>query len=300
MKKHINNIDNKIVFILNPISGFRNFRRRNIRSKISKAILKENVNGEIRYSEYAGHSYEIAKKAVEEGVKNIVVAGGDGSINEVAKALTNTDVVLGIIPAGSGNGLAHHLKMPFGINKILKILHKGNIKQADILNVNGNYAVSVAGIGFDAIVAERYSKDKNRGFFSYFQAAITEYFNYKPEKVTIKTDDMEITESIFFMVLANSNQFGYNFRIAPNADLFDGYIDVVIVKNVPIIAAPLSSIQIFTGHANKSLYISSFKTKKLTIIREKEGIINVDGDPYHTEKEINAQVMEAALNIVVP
>jgi YegS/Rv2252/BmrU family lipid kinase len=293
-------VENKIIFILNPISGFRKFRRSRIRSEILKEIRCGNINGEIRYSNYAGHTSEIAKEAVEEGCKYVVVAGGDGSINEVARALTNTDVALGIIPAGSGNGLAHHIKMPFNIKKCLKIIKKRNLKQADIIEVNGKYAASIAGIGFDAIVAERYSKEKNRGFISYVQAAVLEYFNYKPEPVKIVTDELKISESIFFMVLANSNQFGYNFRIAPRADLFDGYMDVVIVKNVPLIAAPLSSIQVFTGHANKSLYISSFKTKKIKITRENSGIINIDGDPHNTGETIEATVLEKALWIITP
>jgi YegS/Rv2252/BmrU family lipid kinase len=293
-------VKDKIIFILNPISGFGKLRRSRIRSAILTEIRKGNINGEIRYSKYAGHTSVIAKEAVEEGYKCIIIAGGDGSINEVARALTNTDVALGIIPAGSGNGLAHHIKMPFNIKKCLKIIKKGKLKQADIIEVNGKHVASIAGIGFDAIVAERYSKEKNRGFISYLQAAVIEYFNYKPEPVKIVTDELEINESVFFMVLANSNQFGYNFRIAPHADLFDGYMDVVIVKNVPLIAAPLSSIQVFTGHANKSLYISSFKTKKITIIRNNEGIMNIDGDPHKTGKNIEARVLEKALWIITP
>lgn len=293
-------MEDKVVFILNPISGFRKFRRNLVESEVKKELESGGINGEIRYSQYAGHTSIIAKEAVSEGIKCVVVAGGDGSVNEVAKALTNTDVALGVIPAGSGNGLAHHIKMPFNVKKCLKIIKDRNVRQADMIEINGEYAVSIAGIGFDAIVAERYSKDKNRGFFSYAQAAILEYFNYKPEPVQIITDDLVINESIFFMVLANSNQFGYNFRIAPDADLFDGYMDVVIVKNVPLIAAPLSSIQVLTGYVNKSLYVSSFKTKKLQVIRENDGIINVDGDPYKTGKIVNAKVLEKALWLITP
>ncbi|MDL2262181.1 YegS/Rv2252/BmrU family lipid kinase [Bacteroidales bacterium OttesenSCG-928-I21] len=293
-------MEDKIVFILNPISGFRKFRRTRIESIITKEIKSGKINGKIRYSRYAGHTSEIAKSAVEEGCKFIVVAGGDGSINEVARVLTNTDVALGIIPAGSGNGLARHIKIPFNIKNCLKIIKQKKIQHADVIEVNGKYAISIAGVGFDAIVAERYSKDKNRGFISYVQAAILEYFTYKPEKVKICTDELVIDESIFFMVLANSNQFGYNFRIAPRADLFDGYMDVVIVKNVPLIAAPLSSIKVLTGYANKSLYVSSFKTKKITITRANDGIMNIDGDPHKTGKIVEAKILEKALWLVTP
>lgn len=290
----------KTVFILNPISGFLNLRRRRIRYCVLKAIQEKRFEGEICYTKYAGHAYHIATEAVQKGAKCVVVAGGDGSINEVASALINTKVVLGVIPAGSGNGLARHLKIPFNIKQALDVIQEGTYRAADILKVNENYAVSLAGIGFDAIVAERYAKDKRRGFFSYFQSAIIEYMNYTPESITIKTDQLEITEDVFFMVLANSNQFGYNFRIAPHADLFDGYMDVVIVKNVPIVAAPLSSIQVLTGHADKSLFISMFKTKRIKIIRQKEGIVNIDGDPKKTGEIIDAKVIERGLRIIVP
>lgn len=290
----------KMVFILNPISGFFSLKRRYIRATILKAIVNKDIEGEIRYSKYAGHATEIASEAVKEGYKYIVVVGGDGSINEVARVLVNTDVTLGVIPAGSGNGLARHLKIPLTIKKALQVVKNKKIKEADVIHVNDYYAVSLAGVGFDAVVADRYVKDKRRGFITYMQSAMIEYINYSPELMTIKTDELEISEELFFVVLANSNQFGYNFRIAPHADLFDGYMDVVILKDLPIIAAPLSSIQIFTGHADDSLFISMFKTKKITIIRNKDGIINVDGDPKSTKKIIEAQVIEKGLKIIVP
>lgn len=289
-----------IVFILNPISGFLNFRRRRVRYLILQEIRSSRINGEVRYTKYAGHAYEIACDLVREGYKYAVVAGGDGSINEVARALVNTDVSLGIIPTGSGNGLARHLKIPFKIKKALEVIKNKKTRQADILKVNDYYAVSLAGIGFDAIVAERYAKDKKRGFLSYVQSAMIEYVNYVPETIKIKTDELEISEDLFFVILANSNQFGYDFKIAPHADLFDGYMDIVILKDLPIVSAPLSSIQIFTGHADESLFISMFKTKKITILRNQDGIVNIDGDPKKTSKIIEAQVVEKGLRIIVP
>lgn len=289
-----------IIFILNPISGFLNFRRYRVRRCILKAIRNRSIKGEIRYSKYAGHAYDIACEAVKEGYKYVAVAGGDGSINEVARALVNTDVAMGIIPAGSGNGLARHLKIPFKIQKALEVINNKKVRQADILKVNDDYAASLAGIGFDAIVADRYAKDKRRGFLTYVQSAMIEYVNFQPEAMIIKTDELEISEDLFFVVLANSNQFGYNFKIAPHADLFDGFMDVVILKDLPIVAAPLSSIQIFTGHADDNLFISMFKTKKITIIRKQDGIVNIDGDPRKTNKIIEAQVIEKGLRIIVP
>lgn len=293
-------MNEKMIFILNPISGFFNFRRQRIRYQILNEIRNHRMDAEIRYTKYAGHAYDIACDVVKEGYKYVVVAGGDGSINEVARALVHTDVALGIIPAGSGNGLARHLKIPFSIKKALTVINNRKVRQADVLKVNDYYAVSLAGIGFDAMVADHYSKDKRRGFITYIQSAMIEYVNYLPETMEIKTEELELSEDLFFVILANSNQFGYNFRIAPHADLFDGYMDIVILKDLPIVAAPLSSIQIFTGHADESLFISMFKTKKITIVRKKAGIVNIDGDPRKTEKIIEAKVIEQGLRIIVP
>lgn len=292
--------NNKIIFVLNPISGFLGFRRRKIERIIKRYIYKNEIDGEIWHSKYAGHTTELVRQAAEQQVKTVVVAGGDGSINEAARALVHSDTALGIIPAGSGNGLAHYLKIPFNIVKAIDVIVEGNTKQADVLKVNDNYAFSLAGLGLDAMIASRYKTLKQRGFLAYLHCAVMEYFNYTPEKVIIKTDTMELDETCVFMVFANSDQFGYNFRIAPQADLFDGYIDVVVVKKFPFIAAPLSSIKIWSGQANKILYFSSFKTKKAVITRENSGMVNLDGDPYETDKTVTVEVMEKALNLIVP
>jgi diacylglycerol kinase family enzyme len=211
-----------------------------------------------------------------------------------------TDTALGIIPFGSGNELANYLKIPFQIKKALQVIKENHIKAADTIKINDRYAFSLAGIGLDAMIAERYHHAKRRGFFTYIRSAFIEYANLATETITIKTDNMEIQEKCICLVFANSNQFGYNFRIAPHADLFDGYMDVVVIKKIPFISAPLSSIQVWTGNADKCLYISSFKTKKVSIIREREGVMNVDGDPFKSGQVIDAEVLPASLKLIVP
>ena len=289
-----------ILFILNPISGFRGTLRKRIRYEIVMNIRQKKINGEIRYSRYSGHSAEIARDAVKEGYKYIVVAGGDGSINEVAKELVGTDVALGIIPAGSGNGLAHSLNIPFNVKKCLEIIKRKNVQFADVIQINERVAVSVAGIGFDANVANKYSKYKRRGFMSYLKSVIEEYFDFKGEKVKIITDDFESEVEVFSVVFANSNQFGYNFKIAPKASVFDGFIDVILIKPFPLIAAPFSSMRVFSGQADKSVYISSFKTKHIKVIREKIGNVNLDGDAITIDNQvIEAKVLEKSLKIII-
>ena len=290
----------KIIFILNPVSGFLGMRRKRVERIIKNHIKKEQLFGEIWYSNYAGHTTELVKKAVENQAKTVVVAGGDGSINEAARSLVYTDTALGIIPCGSGNGLANHLKIPFNIQKALQTIKENCIRAADTIKINDQYAFSLAGIGLDAMIAERYHLAKRRGFLSYIHSLFIEYVNFTPETITIKTDSMEIEETCIFIIFANSNQFGYNFRIAPQADLFDGYMDVVIVKKIPFISAPLSSIQIWTGNANRCMYISSFKAKKVSIIRSQEGVMNVDGDPFKSGQNVEVEVLPASLKLIVP
>jgi len=296
----MDNSQEKILFILNPVSGFLGLRRRRVESIIKKHIKKEHIYGEIWYSKYAGHTTELVKQAVDNHAKTIVIAGGDGSINEAARSLVYTDTALGIVPCGSGNGLANHLKIPFSINKALQIIRDNHIKAADTIKIDDQYAFSLAGIGLDALVAKRYHEAKRRGIITYMQSSIIEYLNYTPELITIKTEAMEIQEKCLCIIFANSNQFGYNFRIAPQADLFDGYMDVVIVKSMPFISAPLSSFQIWTGNADKCLYISSFKAKKVSIVRHKEGMMNIDGDPFKSNQHIEVEVLPASLKVIVP
>lgn len=293
-------MNEKFLFILNPISGLRSNRRKKIRYEIVYQLRKKNINGEIRYSKYAGHAAIIAREAISEGYKYIVVAGGDGSIHEVAKELINTDVALGIIPTGSGNGFARSINIPFDIKKCLNIIKNKNVKKADVLKINEHYAISLAGIGFDAGVANKYSQSKVRGFITYFNSMVQEYFTFKPEKIKIISDELETELNVFCVVLANSNQFGYNFKIAPKATIFDGFIDVIIIKPFPLVTAPLSSLQIFMGHANKNLYISNFQTKKIQIIRNNNNLIQIDGDPIEIDDfVINVEIIEKALNIII-
>jgi YegS/Rv2252/BmrU family lipid kinase len=267
---------------------------------IKQYIKEENPFAEIWYSKYAGHATELVKQAVEEKAKIVVVAGGDGSINEAARSLIYTDTALGIIPCGSGNGLANYLKIPFNIKKSLQTIKEQHVKAADTIKINNQYAFSLAGIGLDAMIAERYRLAKYRGFLSYLRSVFIEYATHTPEAITIKTDNLEITEKCLCLIFANSNQFGYNFRIAPQADLFDGYMEVVIVKKIPFISAPLSSIKIWTGNADKCLYISSFKAKKISIIREHEGMMNIDGDPFKSKQNMDVEVLPASLKLIVP
>lgn len=292
-------MNDEILFILNPISGVHKNLRRKIRSEIVKQLRKKKISGEIKYSKYSGHASVLAKEAVLDGYKYVVVSGGDGSINEVAKELINTDVALGIIPSGSGNGLAHSLGIPFDVKSALTMIQKKNTKIMDTLNVNRRVVVSIAGIGFDANVAHSYSLTSQRGFLAYFKSMISEYLSFKPEKIKILYENHNLEAEIFSIVFANSNQFGYKFKIAPHASCFDALMDVTTIKPFPIVAAPFSSVRVFLGHADKSVFIDSFQCNEITVIRENPGIVNIDGDCVEMGQEINVKVVEKSLKVML-
>ncbi|MDR1758451.1 MAG: diacylglycerol kinase family lipid kinase [Bacteroidales bacterium] len=289
----------KIVFILNPVSGVFSSRRYQIERMVTHALLDGTCKGDIRYSRYAGHTTELVADAVKDGADMVVVAGGDGSINEAARALVHTNTALGIIPAGSGNGLSRHLHIPFNMHEALTIITRGHIKNMDVLKINERFVFSIAGIGLDALVAEKYKNSGQRGILSYIQCAATVYFHYTPENLHLKTPDMEFHESCLFLAFANANQFGYNFKVAPDADLFDGLMNVVICRPIPLIETPFSLVKVWEGKANEMLYISSLKTNHIVVTREHAGVINLDGDPCDMPPVLDVSVLPKALHVVV-
>lgn len=294
----MNEHNEKILFILNPISGENKIRRRKIRYEIIQQLRKKKIEGEIKYSKYSGHSSLLTKEAINAGYKYIVVSGGDGSINEVAKELINTNIALGIIPCGSGNGLARALGLPFEIKKSIDMIKRKTTKFMDTISVNDVVAVSVAGIGFDATVAYSYSLKSQRGFLGYFRSVMEQYLTYKPEKIKILNDGKQYSAEIFSIVFANSNQFGFNFKIAPKASCFDALIDVTTIKPMPIIAAPFYTMRFFLGKTGKSIFINSFQCKEITIMREKPSIVNVDGNAVEMDNVIIVKIIEKSLRII--
>ncbi|MDR2868080.1 MAG: diacylglycerol kinase family lipid kinase [Bacteroidales bacterium] len=288
----------KICFILNPISGFFHFRRKKIEKHIQSQIKKGVVEGDIFYSQYAGHTTVIAAEAIVAKYDKIVVAGGDGSINEAASALIHSGIPLGILPAGSGNGLARHLKLPFNIKKAMRVIQQDAITQIDAMNVNGKYAFSVAGSGMDAQTAQLYKKFRSRGLITYLYAAVKTYFHFQPETITYQQDGKTITQQSMLVLLSNSNQFGYNFRLAPDANVSDGLVDVVIIPPLKILPILAAFPAILTGNANKIRSITRFQCDTLQINRTKENPINIDGDSLECGALIEMKVVKDAVKII--
>ncbi len=287
-----------LTFIINPISGITGAKRKE--NAINSWVDKSKFNYRIEYTQYAGHATEISAEEVRRGTDIIVAVGGDGSVNEIAKELINTDSVLGIVPAGSGNGLAHHLGIPISLKRAIEVINMGNTLKMDTGMVNNKVFVSLAGIGFDGLVAAKYAKTKIRGFLSYLKIATEEYPKYKPKKYTIEINGKTLKQRALFIIFANSNQFGYNAPIAPEASVSDGLLDVVISQKPLMVEMPLIAGLMYWRKIDKTKYVEVIKSSEIVVSTKKKRWVNIDGEAIKMDKKIHIKVIPHSLNIIVP
>ena len=289
----------RILFIVNPISGSR--RKRNLPRLIDENINKSKFKVTIALTEYAKHAIDISRQAVINGFDIIVAVGGDGTINEVASQMIHSNSTLGIIPGGSGNGLARHLNIPLSPLKAIYLLNEGIETKIDTASINGKPFVSIAGVGFDALVAKKFSDSQRRGFLTYFKIAANEFVNYKPKKYTLRFNEgLYIKQRAFFIAFANSNQFGYNTKIAPNAKLNDGKIDVCIVQKPNVFQTPIVANLLLLKLIDRSPLVDIISTTGLVIERKKNKYVNIDGEPVKLKKKLKIEVVPKSLKVIIP
>lgn len=289
----------KIIFIVNPISGHHN--KNNFPNLVENHIDKNKYDYKIIFTEYANHATELAMKAVDEEYDFVAAVGGDGTINEVAKCLIGKPQTLVIVPYGSGNGLARHLELPFKVEKLInEVINKGVVTKIDTATMNGIPFISIAGVGFDALIADYFAKDENRGFITYAKLITEKYPNFKPNEYTLILDDKQTIEcKPFFVTFANSSQFGYNAEISPKASVQDGLIDVCIFKKPNILEVPIVATYFLAKQIDKSNFIDIYMAKKIQLIRKKDEVVNIDGEPVQMEKDITIEINPLSLNILL-
>jgi diacylglycerol kinase (ATP) len=293
------NVMKNVLFVVNPVSGVGS--KDSFPQLVEKTLDRSKFDYEIVYTKKAGHAIKLSKKAVKQAVDIVVAVGGDGTINEVAGSLIGTDVILGLVPGGSGNGLARHLHIPLHTEGALKLINSCHVSKIDTGIVNGQPFVSIAGVGFDALVAKLFAREPNRGFLTYFRIVAGRYQHYRPKHYSIVIDDsQEIQKEALFITLANSNQFGYNTTIAPNAKLNDGMIDVCIVEKPTIFEMPLIINLLFLKMIHHSRYVTIIKAKEVKVIRNKNRMVNIDGEPMKLGKDLVAKVNPLSLHIIIP
>jgi diacylglycerol kinase (ATP) len=287
-----------ILFIINPISGGRGKLR--IPDFIDKYLDKEKFSPNFVFSEYVGHAGELADEAATKNFDVIIAAGGDGTINEVATKVLKHNKILGILPLGSGNGLARFLSISKNLRYALSIINNFKIDEIDTAEFNQKCFFNLAGMGFDAHLSSVFSKDKKRGLSGYVKLGFKEVFNYKAQTYHLNIDGAEYTRKAFAISIANSSQYGNDVYIAPNASVKDGLLDVCIIKPFPIIKLPVLGYVMLRGKAESSDMIEIIKGKNIKIIREKEGAVHVDGEPLQMGVEIEAVINPLSLKVIVP
>lgn len=287
-----------IYVIINPVSGTDS--KHNIPELIAASFDQKITDLIIRITGYPGHATEIAKEAVNNRARYVLIVGGDGTVNEVAKVLVNTNTILGIIPNGSGNGLARELNIPMDVKKAIEIVLQKNTRLIDYGIANGHIFFCTCGTGFDALISDRFADEKKRGPLGYIRNILEAVVDFKSEEYKIIHDDGELTERAFIVTCGNASQYGNEAYIAPQANLEDGMMNVSILKPLNALEIPQTTLQLFTKNIDKNSKMISLVTRKLTIRRNQPGIIHVDGEPLETDSEINVEIVPRALHVLAP
>ncbi|MDR0414343.1 MAG: YegS/Rv2252/BmrU family lipid kinase [Prevotellaceae bacterium] len=285
-----------IAFVLNPASGAR--RRRNIPLLIHRFFPhREGVCVTLYHTKSIDDATVAAKEFADKGYDLVVAVGGDGTVNAVAQALVNTNTALGIVPTGSGNGLARHLRIPMNPCKALALIAAAKTRRVDYGLMNGTPFFCTAGVGFDALIGNKFAKSSSRGFGSYLWQILREIISYKAEEYDLTIDGKTIRRKAFLITFANASQWGNNACIAPSASVLDGMLDVVVLSEYPLYRAPEFSIRLFTRRLDKFRHIEIFRCAAAAVDRAHSGYAHYDGEPSYTGLHIDVQLVQGALKV---
>ncbi|HYG40264.1 MAG TPA: diacylglycerol kinase family protein [Cytophagales bacterium] len=288
----------KVLFIINPISGAKNKIR--IPDLIKKHLDLKQFDFEISFTEAAKHAEKLTLDGIKSGFNKFIAVGGDGTINEIAGVLVNTSNHLGIIPSGSGNGLSRHLGIPLNPVEAIKNINKNKVLKIDSCSLNGRPFFCTAGVGFDAHVGKLFADSKVRGLNTYVKTTLSEFRKYNPDTYKITINDKVYLKEAFLITFANSAQYGNNAYIAPHADIQDGLLDVCIVKPFPKYKIVPIGIRLFKGTIDKSMYLEIIRAPEVKVERTSEGPLHVDGEPCHMGKELLIKLYTQSLGVLVP
>ncbi|RTL57308.1 MAG: diacylglycerol kinase [Sphingobacteriales bacterium] len=296
----------KIIYLINPISGTKG--KSELKELIKRKTKEAGIAFEIMDTDKTGKYEALKNKIGKENITEVVVCGGDGTVSAVAAALLSIEINIGIIPMGSGNGLALAANIPSAPAKALDIIFNGKPSFIDGFYINNDFSCMLCGLGFDAQVAHDFAKQKKRGLQTYIKVSAINYFKASPYNFRIQSKEKSFDTSAWFICIANSNQFGNNMKIAPRASLCDGLLDIVIVKKMNKLMLPLSVLAQFAGInalQNVNDYtdkrnIIYFQTPTLTIKNLSGAPFHIDGDPKDSVSEFKVRVVQNAIRLIQP
>lgn len=299
------NNSRKLMIVINPKSGTSSNHKvheRIIEIAGNLKYLSEDNEElpyelDVQFTSGPGHATELSKFAAQQNYYGVIACGGDGTVNEVARGVIDTNTVLGIIPLGSGNGLARHLGIPMTIRGALKVIEEDKVLNADYASANSRPFFCTFGVGFDAEVTEKFNKRPGRGLKNYIMTVLEEYTNYKSDTYTIIANDKRITEKALIVAVCNASQYGNNAYIAPEASIKDGLLDITIVHNGSDIKNTFAAIDMFSGLIGKTAATTTFRASNIKIIRNHEGAVHFDGEASHLEKVIELKCHPGKLKL---
>ena len=287
----------KVIFIINPISG--TVGKGHIVGMVPQYLGDSRFEVDIKYTEHSGHAAELARQAASRAFDIAVAVGGDGTVNEVARSLVHTETALGIVPCGSGNGLARHLGIPMNPSGALRVIADCNIEKLDYGMINDTPFFCTCGVGFDAFVSSKFAESGKRGLLSYIENTLREGLKYRPDTYDIEVDGEKQHYKAFLIACANASQYGNNVYIAPQASMSDGLMDVIIMEPFNVLEAPQIAIQLFNKSIDTNSRIRTFKCHRLHIHRNAPGVIHFDGDPKQEGQDLDVRLVESAIHVVV-
>ena len=286
-----------ISIIINPVSGGSTLSVARARAqRVASQLASLGIEGDVQLTERRGHAHDLAAAAVNKGARRVVAWGGDGTVNEVASALVTTPVTLGIIPAGSGNGLARELHLPTSSDAAIRVACTSASRAIDAGTIDGHWFFSIAGIGFDAHVAAAFDKDGGRrGLAGYVRMTARELFRYTARTYTI---DHAAPRRALLVTFANTTQFGYGARIAPRARLDDGLLDLVMFEERSRLSTVVGLPSLFTGRVDRVAGVSMSTITSSVVRCDEPMLYHVDGEPMRGGTQLQVQVHPGVLNVV--
>jgi len=289
----------KIRFVFNPRAGM--VHPVNYVQRLLNRYFPINLcTYDFKITEGKGHAKLLTREAVDNGYDIVVSIGGDGTINEVASALVHTNTWFGIVPIGSGNGLARSLGIPLHIRRAIQLITTGSIRTIDVGKANDNFFFATSGFGFDAIVGKRFEETKMRGPAPYYLAGFKEFFTYKQPEFKIDFNGNKLKIKALLVAVANVRQYGNNAIIAPNAVPDDGLLDLCIIRSVKFLPTLLHLPKLFTGQIQKAPYVELYQGTDFEIHRESPGVYHLDGETFdEPEKQITISILPKSLNVIV-
>ena len=298
--------ERKIVYLINPISGTS--QKEGIKKLIERETTAQGIPFEMVPTQADG-DYDLLKdRIIREAFTDIVIVGGDGTVNQVTNAFRDLGIRFGIIPVGSGNGLARAAGISTKSPQALALIFTGGTKKVDAFLINNQYSCMLSGIGFDAQVAQDFATRTTRGLMTYTQQSILHFFKAHPYQFEIVINNFTLFTEAFFISVANGNQFGNNFTIAPKANLNDGLLDIVIVQKMNKAKLPFVMLKHLRGDNKLQQLVEDmsqkniiyFQTPNLIIRNLKLAPLHIDGEPKETAEEFSIEILKDCFELISP